>query len=337
MAKKITPKKDWYKDDYVSDRILNTPLDISKGFKWSTNQNNDSPYETLEDIAFAKEEYKKNNLKFYESKEEMRNYLGAKFWENHDLDSYWRQYLKRDALLANGQYSDIRLNDYRNNYLKAMERAYGYNEQAGWIIAAIKSLTADEFYAIAHVLVDKQFWKKDKRSGEAVPTYTSYLPDISDMYPSEDIDIDEVLSDFEENLKEGFKRIGKNYLSYDDYLSEERDRAEEEENEEVEDFLKEEEERNKEIDRKIENLNKRAKRKKVGKYAKNASRIIKRLSKDRQRQMIEGASDKEIEVRYVIQNRERIRRGKKGAYMPFTHKEAVKEAVRRLKKAGIKY
>lgn len=338
------PKNEWYKDNFVSEKVLNKPLDTSKGFKWSTSPTKESLYPTETDKAIAKAEYEANNLSFYESKEDMRKSLGAKFWNNHDLDKYWSQYVKRDSLIANGQYASIRMDIYRKSYENAFIQSYAVeDERARYIMGVLNSLTDDEFYALGHVPVPKEFWKKDKKTGQPVPTYQSNLPDISDFYATgnPEADMNEIIYEWEENLREGYKKIGKRYVPYDEYINED-ETDEDVLQDENQDWLKDYESKTK---KKIENLYKRAKKKNPkGKYTKNAARLVRQLSQEQRENIIRGASDKEIEVRYIIQNRDRyigeggklLKKGKKGYYIPFMHKEAVKEAVRRLRKARFK-
>lgn len=235
---------------------------------------------------------------------------------------------------------------YQRNYVKTFEIAFNGDEQAEYIAAQILSLTPDEFYSLTHMPVAKEFWK-DKNT----PVFQSSLPNIKDFYTGGTVDIEEILDDFEEDLESAFNSIHKKYQTYEDMTKESYGDLDEDEIDEdaiMEDMndridtviseskMKETRERVvRETQKRFDNLRRRKGTKRATKYAKNAYRIASRVKDTSLREALlyNSHTDKEIEVRYIMANKDKILTSKKGgSYMHFMHKEAVNEAVRRLKK-----
>lgn len=320
MARKRKPKSDWYKDSYIGKEIERATLDKTRVAFWHSRNANE-PYTNLTatELAMAKGMYEQENLRFFSSKTEMRDFMGADYWNNHSLDDYWRQYLYRDKLIANRQYGEIRSDIYRENYIKVLQINYGGDEIADRMTRNLRKLTPEEFYSVTHMEVDKAFWKKDDKGG-LIPVYQSGLPDIGDYYPT--TSPDNVLEEGEDTLKKTFDKLGIPYEYEYDYgddtpviplnpLTPE---------EQAEEKLK-----------KLRRASRRGKKRNKGKRASysGAGYNIYRTMDKEHKEIFRNSSAKEIQEYYVRSHPEKVKRAKDGHYyMPFVNNRSVKNAMK---------
>lgn len=228
MAKinKVTEKANkssaYYSKSYVGDIIMKASINYNINPKWGSGFNlsfyNSKPY-NKSDIPFIKEVYKKEKINFYETKDDFKNSKPKYFWKNHDLDEYWSQYLYRDALLARGQYDEIRLDRYVKKYIDAVMAITGSdytNSVISRITYNLSKLSLEEFSELS-MISDPDNTTKSKLLPEVYLAYTIQL-EQSDREDNVDGTLGSVahskeqsVSDFEKRIIDAFSSLNKKY------------------------------------------------------------------------------------------------------------------------------
>ena len=207
MAK---PKKltRYFNDSYVGPEIIRKSKEIitkDTELKWDTNYvygKGKIDYELKNGIrvavpqfATAREEYRRLGLEFVASKAELKETLSAthpKFWEAHNLDEYWEQYLQRDKLIAAGLYEKAKQEVYFEKYMEVAAIMIGDSAPLEDIAEHIAKLTPEQFSAVTKPSGDKN-------------TYTTAFPSIQELYLVAGVYSDsEHYEDFASRVKKAF-------------------------------------------------------------------------------------------------------------------------------------
>lgn len=158
-VKKKARRAGYYKLGYVSDKLLEIPIDYSRA--------------RVSDFELKKL-YANLGLRYYSSK---ADFISKNPNLKNKADEYWRQYKIRDELIARGQYESARAMLYMRAHIEKLESllgvAQGDNAVLKSIIENLKNVPADKLTDLIGI-----------SSGER-GALTTYLPNIGDIYMME--------------------------------------------------------------------------------------------------------------------------------------------------------
>lgn len=202
----------YFNDNYVGDDIIRKAKELvneNTDLKWNTAYvygKGKLEYRIERGIKVAvpefdraRSEYRRLGLEFISSKEEMAETLSkshSNFWESHNLDEYWQQYLLRDKLIAAGLYEKAKQEVYFEKYMEVAAIMLGDSKPLEDIAGHISKLTPEQFSAVT------------KPSGDKNKTTTAF-PSIQELYLIAGIYTDrEHYEDFTERVKKAFNEAG---------------------------------------------------------------------------------------------------------------------------------
>lgn len=156
VKKKKSNKLGYYKLGYVSEKLLNIPIDYGRSRV--------SEFE-------LKQRYSNLNLRYYKNKAE---FIDKNPNLKYKADEYWKQYKSRDELIARGQYETARAKVYMNAHIEKLEELLGLGQGDNAILRNIinnlKNVPDNNLTDLIGI-----------SSGER-GSLTTYLPNIGDIY-----------------------------------------------------------------------------------------------------------------------------------------------------------
>lgn len=169
-------KSKFYADHFVGEDLLrkaDTMINDKTVFMWS-EEDAYGPKERWHNPKrdIARDEYARLELNYFGNKAAMKEHLQEydnNFWNKHNLDDYWEQYLKRDRLIAAGVYEKARQEVYSDNYLTNAAMYMGNDKDLKVITDNLKGLSVEEFNALTKPQADRD-------------SVTTALPSIQEFY-----------------------------------------------------------------------------------------------------------------------------------------------------------
>ena len=174
MAKKRVKAK-FYESGFVGNDIVNKSHELVTS---------DTPVAWTEADAYgegrrrnprrdiARDTYARLGLNYFPDKDAMREELSTydkSFWNHHNINKFWEEYLARDRLIAAGLYEKARQEVYTENYLRTAAQYMGDDKALEVIRVNLGKLTTKEFISLTKPQADR-----DKM--------TTALPSIQEFY-----------------------------------------------------------------------------------------------------------------------------------------------------------
>ena len=185
------PVKDIFRGYYdkgkISNRVMKTKVDYDRLTK------NEQEYGTHFE-EYVESQYRDWGVKYYHSKEEFYNDFNEHSPLSRDkIDERWQMYQHRDKLIRSGQYEDIRLQQYKDVYIKSM-KATGFTEEE---IYNIEKLSLSSFKKLVGGI---DFDKTNPNK-----TYLPILGEFIYMYKQEGLAEDSNLPEYQHRLRLAFQ------------------------------------------------------------------------------------------------------------------------------------
>lgn len=212
-------QNDNYRYSYISKEILDIQ-GKAWGRKWipqhNTLKNPNAPLYKGKGLSVAKREYNRYGIRFFKSYQDFKDYMKPVLLSLDDFNeknvdktiaNYWTQYLKRDNLMASGQYQNYRMNVYRENYLRSLMRiADGkLDDRQQWIYNTLSKLTLDQ---MEELYLTPNNDMESLKSNKLPRLKAYYTTESSDLY--KDDNYSSIWSDIESALKD----LGYDYTKF---------------------------------------------------------------------------------------------------------------------------
>lgn len=192
--------KNYYEDSYIAESLKNIKVD--RRLKREFPSLESDPFINAKRLEL----YERYGLHYYSSKEQFRETISKTnktFWNRHNLEEYWKQYLHRDELLATGQYRKWLTEKFREQYMKE-----GLMRISGVIGQRMRMnflLLSDEKIHELAMLVNNETTSKDRKM----------IPLIQEYYPVDGVEADiQTKKGYEERFMKAFQQLG---LPYEDF------------------------------------------------------------------------------------------------------------------------
>ena len=197
MANARPPKdilRGYYDKGKITNKINNTKVDSEK------------LQANLDYYGSGIEEYKSSiyhtyGMRQYKNKEEyVRDMNEHSPLSREVIEERWRMYQHRDKLIESGQYEELRLQQYKDVYIKSM-KASGFSDEE---IYNIERLSLQQFKKmVAGIDFDKTNINK---------TFLPILGEFLYMYKQEGLATDPNIEEYHERLRQAFTEAGIPYI-----------------------------------------------------------------------------------------------------------------------------
>lgn len=145
----------YYNNMIIAERIRDTPVDEKRMYRTYKSVRNRKIVEVKEyagkDPIEVQEIYRKYNMTYFSSKQAFMSQKEMYDLSDAQKEALWIEWKHRDDLVRTGQYEELRIQIYRENYIKGMERlGLSQNE-----IEQVRNLTDLEFERLMIPNADK--------------------------------------------------------------------------------------------------------------------------------------------------------------------------------------
>lgn len=181
--------KEYYNNRNIKSDIYNMPLDQQAYDKYESQESQEQ---------YVSEIYKKYNIKRFSSKKDFTNSINKEestLWLTPtEINNRWKYYEKRDKLIRSHQYDMIRLDNYREQYIKMLEQL---NISQSYI-DTIRNMSYDKWSE----LISEPNTDKDS-------PYTKKLPIMGEFdYHVHGVFNNEKKEDYEQRIMDAFNSVG---------------------------------------------------------------------------------------------------------------------------------
>ena len=181
--------KEYYNNRNIKSDIYNTPLDQQAYDKYESQEYQEQ---------YVSEMYKKYNIKRFSSKKDFTNSINKEestLWLTPtEINNRWKYYEKRDKLIRSHQYDMIRLDNYRDQYIKMLEQL----NVSQVYIDTIRNMSYDKWSE----LISEPNTDKDS-------PYTKKLPIMGEFdYHVHGVFNNEKKEDYEQRIMDAFNSVG---------------------------------------------------------------------------------------------------------------------------------